>query len=149
MEERFRNFLIASGGFTRMDLRIPIDLESIWKEGVKKYGGPAGYLTYLLSSYKLRRTQGSLPRWKFRKIRSFDSRKRVNVRFQDYWESACFAAQYKVSLSSFISALLEMDTDTIAESSTHISGSSLELQARTGLIVPFPLRKGGAIARGA
>ncbi|EQA44745.1 hypothetical protein LEP1GSC050_1961 [Leptospira broomii serovar Hurstbridge str. 5399] len=149
MEERFMDFLISSSGFTRIDLRIPIDLESIWREGVKKYEGPAGYLRYLLSSYKLRRFQGSLPKWKFRKIRSFDSRKRIKVRIKDYCEAVCFATQYKVSLSSFISALLEMDTDAISKSPISVSGSTLEPQARTGIIIPFPLRKGGSIARGA
>ncbi|WP_238325529.1 hypothetical protein [Leptospira inadai] len=143
------NFLISSGGFIRINLRIPIDLESIWKGGIKKYDGPAGYLTYLLSSYKLRRFQGSLPRLKFRKIGSVDPRKRIKVRFKDYWEAARFATQYNVSLSSFISALLEIDTDAISKSPANVSGSSLELQAKTGVIIPFPRRKGGSVAKAA
>ncbi|TGK36611.1 hypothetical protein [Leptospira andrefontaineae] len=109
MEEIFRKQILENKGTIQVDWRIPLEMESIWRDGVLRLGEPKEILQFLISSFRERRQKGKILRFDFEKVKSSDSRKRIRVYGADYWEATGYAKERNVSTSSFLNSLLRME----------------------------------------
>lgn len=109
MEEVFRKQILENRGMIQIDWRIPLELESIWRDAVFHIGEPKEILQSLISSFREKRQKGKIPKLDFEKVKSSDSRKRVRVYGSDYWEAMGFAKERNVSTSSFLCSLLKIE----------------------------------------
>ncbi|PJZ47826.1 hypothetical protein [Leptospira saintgironsiae] len=109
MEEVFRKQILENRGMIQIDWRIPMEMESIWRDAVLRLGEPKEILQFIISSFRERRQKGRILRFDFEKVKNSDSRKRIRVYGSDYWEAMGYANERNVSTSSFLSSLLKME----------------------------------------
>lgn len=109
MEEVFRKQILENRGTIQIDWRIPMEMESIWRDAILHLGDPKMILQSIISSFREKRQKGKIPRLDFEKVKSSDSRKRVRVYGADYWEAMGYAKERNVSTSSFLSSLLKIE----------------------------------------
>ncbi|PKA15567.1 hypothetical protein [Leptospira haakeii] len=109
MEEVFRKQILENKGTIQIDWRIPLEMESIWRDAVLRIGEPKEILEFVISSFKEKNQKGRILRFDFEKVKSSDSRKRIRVYGSDYWEAMGYAHERNVSTSSFLSSLLRME----------------------------------------
>lgn len=109
MEEVFRKQILENKGMIQIDWRIPLEMESIWRDAVLHLGEPKEILQFVIFSFKERRQKGKILRFDFEKVKSSDSRKRIRVYGSDYWEAIGYAKEKNVSTSSFLSSLLRTE----------------------------------------
>ncbi|TGN04248.1 hypothetical protein [Leptospira dzoumogneensis] len=109
MEEVFRKQILENKGTIQIDWRIPLEMESIWRDSVIYLGEPKEILEFLISGFRERRQKGKIPKLDFEKVKSSDSRKRIRVYGANYWEAMGYAKERNVSTSSFLSSLLRME----------------------------------------
>lgn len=109
MEEVFRKQILENRGMIQIDWRIPLEMESIWRDAILRLGEPKEILQVLIFSFRERRQRGKIRKFDFEKVKSSDSRKRVRVYGSDYWEAMGYAKERNVSTSSFLSSLLQME----------------------------------------
>ncbi|GBF38598.1 hypothetical protein [Leptospira johnsonii] len=126
MEEVFRKQIIENKGTIQIDWRIPLEMESIWRDAVLHLGEPKEILDVVLSSFRERKQRGKIPKLNFEKVKSSDSRKRIRVYGSDYWEAMGYAKERNVSTSSFLSSLLRMEW--ILSSGFRFQKENLELK---------------------
>ncbi|TGK00496.1 hypothetical protein EHO58_18760 [Leptospira selangorensis] len=109
MEEVFRKQILENKGMIQIDWRIPLEMESIWRDAVLYLGEPKEILQFMISSFKERKRTGRILKVDFEKVKSSDSRKRIRVYGSDYWEAMGYAHERNVSTSSFLSSHLRME----------------------------------------
>ncbi|TGL64188.1 hypothetical protein EHQ64_03335 [Leptospira sarikeiensis] len=109
MEEVFKKKIILNRGLVQIDWRIPLEMESIWRDAVLQFGEPKHILHSVLSSHKSRKERRRLPKLDFEKVKGIDSRKRIRVYGSDYWQAIEYAKERNVSTSSFLSSVLRME----------------------------------------
>ncbi|MEI1279896.1 hypothetical protein V6Z05_16310 [Leptospira venezuelensis] len=109
MEEVFRKRILENEGKIQIDWRIPMEMESIWRDAIFSLGEPKDILEFLISAFKERKQKGKILRFDFEKVKSSDFRKRIRVYGSDYWEAMGYAKERNVSTSSFLSSLLKME----------------------------------------
>ncbi|PJZ75658.1 hypothetical protein [Leptospira neocaledonica] len=109
MEEVFRKQILENRGMIQVDWRIPLEMESIWRDAILYLGEPKEILRVVIFSFKERRQKGKIPKLDFEKVKSSHSRKRIRVYGSDYWEAMGYAKERGVSTSSFLNSLLRIE----------------------------------------